>query len=153
MKSRPTTGLLLVAAAAVWGVVAWKILAPSPDATPVADAKPASVAAGGPGSDTLRLDYPDPFLKEAPRPAAVVRSAARERPPAKATPPQRDRVRFTHLGTVSSAAGQLYILLIGESQYELARGDAAEDYKLEKCDPDSLYLRKGEVVYGVKLCE
>ena len=66
MKSRWTTCLLLAAVVAVWGVVAWRILAPARPAAP--DVRPATDAPAVPQivAETLRLDYPDPFLKAWP---------------------------------------------------------------------------------------
>ena len=94
MKSRPLTYLLLVVALGIWGVVAWKLFfsgpkpaASDPAAVPVARNNPRA------DIDTLRLDYPDPFLRAvATKPSvpgsvsarAPVRSKAKnERPAAK----------------------------------------------------------------------
>lgn len=153
MKSRWTTYLLLAAVVAVWGIVAWKIFVPANDAIPAVRPKLVVPAVGTPAADTLLLDYPDPFLKGAARPAATVRSVVRGLPPAKPAPPKRERVKIIHLGTISSGGRPLYILTVGDRQYELRRGDAAGDFMLAACDRDSLYLRKSGITYGVKLCE
>lgn len=153
MKSRWTTCLLLAVVVAVWGVVAWKIFAAADNTPPAARPKPSETAAETAAADTLRLDYPDPFLKGAFRPAATVRSVVRGLPAEKPVPPKRERVKFAHLGTIVSGKRQFYILTVGGTQYELARGDAAGDFVLASCDGDSLYLRKGNVTYGVKRCE
>ena len=140
MKSRWTTYLLLAAVAAVWSLGAWKICAPA--GAPAAAGPIAPVpAAPAVASDTLRLDYPDPFLKGAARPAA------------KAAAPRRGRVEIVHLGTVRSLGRVLYILTVGERQYELLQGEAAGEFVLTACDRDSLYLCKDGVTYGVKLCD
>lgn len=152
MKSRWTTCLLLAAVAAVWGIVAWKIFAPANDVAPASRPGPSAPAPETAPADTLRLDYPDPFLKGAPRPVAAVRSVVRGLPPAKPAPPKRERVKIVHLGTVRSAGKQLYILTVGETQYELTRGESAGGFVLADCDRDSLYLRKEGVMYGVKRC-
>lgn len=152
MKSRWTTCLLLAAVTAVWGVVAWKIFAPAGDAVPAARPKPAQVSAAPPAADSLRLDYPDPFLKGAPRHVAAVRPAVRSLPAPKAAAPRRERVKIAHLGTITSAGGPLYILTVGDTQYELTRGDSAGGFALTACDGDSLYLCKDGVTYGVKRC-
>lgn len=153
MKSRWTTYLLLAAVAAVWGVVAWKIFAPASDAVPAAQPKRATPAAEATAADTLRLDYPDPFLKGAPRQVATARSAVRSLPPAKTAQPRRERVNMVHLATIRSAGKRLHILTIDDAQYELARGDAAGGFVLAGCDRDSLYLSKNGVTYGVKRFE
>ena len=144
MKSRWTTYLLLAAVAAVWSLVAWKICAPA--GAPAAAGPIAPVpAAPAVASDTLRLDYP--------RPAAAARAAVRPLPAAKAAAPRRGRVEIVHLGTVRSLGRVLYILTVGERQYELLQGEAAGEFVLTACDRDSLYLCKDGVTYGVKLCD
>ena len=82
MKSRWTTCLLLAAVVAVWGVVAWRILAPARPAAP--DVRPATDAPAVPQivAETLRLDYPDPFLKGVAAPTPAARSVVRRLPPA-----------------------------------------------------------------------
>lgn len=153
MKSRWTTYLLLTAVVAVWGVVAWKIFAPASEALPAAQPKRAVPAAEAVAADTLRLDYPDPFLKGALRQVAAARSAVRALPPTKTPQPRRERVNMVHLGTIRSAGKRLHILSVGDAQYELAQGESACGFVLAKCDRDSLYLLKNGVSYGVKLCE
>ena len=91
MKSRWTTCLLLAAVVAVWGVVAWRILAPARPAAP--DVRPATDAPAVPQivAETLRLDYPDPFLKGVAAPTPAARSVVRRLPPAgKAEPKRRE---------------------------------------------------------------
>lgn len=154
MKSRWTTCLLLAAVVAVWGVVAWRILAPArpaaPDVRPAADAPaPAPIVA-----ETLRLDYPDPFLKGVAAPTPAVRSVVRRLPPARKTEPKRrERVQLSHLATVAVGGQALHILRIGEVQYELHEGDAADGWRLARTDRDSLYLEREGTVCGVKRCE
>lgn len=152
MKSRWTTYLLLAAVAAVWGIVAWKIFAPADAPSSAARPKP-SVAAATPAADTLRLDYPDPFLKSAARPAVAVRTPVRSLPPAKAAVARRERVKAAHLASVRSGRRMLYILTVGDEQYELLPGEAAGGFVLAEADADSLYLRKDGITYGVKLCD
>ena len=155
MKSRWTTCLLLAAVVAVWGVVAWRILAPArpaaPDVRPAADAPaPAPTVA-----ETLRLNYPDPFLKDAARPqAAAPRPVVRRLPPARKTEPKRrERVQLSHLATVTVGGQALHILTIGGRQYELSLRDTAAGFRLTGVDRDSLYLEREGTVCGVKRCE
>ena len=153
MKSRWTTYLLLAAVAAVWGLVAWKICAPA--GAPSAAAGPIAPVPAAPGvaSDTLRLDDPEPVRSGAARPAVAARAAVRPLPAAKAAAPRRGRVEIVHLGTVRSLGRVLYILTVGERQYELLQGEAAGEFVLTACDRDSLYLCKDGVTYSVKLCD
>lgn len=153
MKSRWTTYLLLAVVAAVWGIVAWKIFAPADNTAPAVRSEPSVPVVQTAPADTLLLDYPDPFLKGAARSAAVVSSVVRGLPAPKPVPPKRERVRIVHLGTVRSAGKRLYILMVGEEQYELFPGESAGEFLLTDCDCDSLYLRRAGVTYGVKLCD
>ena len=103
MKSRWTTCLLLAAVVAVWGVVAWRILAPARPSAP--DVRPATDTPAVPQivAETLRLDYPDPFLKGVAAPTPAARSVVRRLPPAgKAEPKRRERVQLSHLATVTA---------------------------------------------------
>lgn len=155
MKSRWTTGLLLAAVVAVWGVVAWRIIAPARPAAP--DVRPATDTPAAPQivAETLRLDYADPFLKGAVRPqAAAPRPVVRRLPPAKKTTAKpRERVRIVHLATVAAGGEALHILTIGKRQYELHEGDAADGWRLAKVDRDSIYLEREGTVCGVKRCD
>lgn len=81
MKSRPLTYLLLVVALGIWGVVAWKLFfsgpkpaASDPAAVPVARNNPRA------DIDTLRLDYPDPFLRAVATKPSVPGPFRQERP-------------------------------------------------------------------------
>ena len=143
MKSRWTTCLLLAAVVAVWGVVAWRILAPARPAAP--DVRLATDTPAVPQivAETLRLDYPDPFLKGVAAPTPAARSVVRRLPPAgKAEPKRRERVQLSHLATVTA----------GGRQYELSLRDTAAGFRLTGADRDSLYLEREGTVYGVKRC-
>lgn len=151
MKSRWTTYLLLAAAAAVWGIVVWKILTPAKEALP-APAAPRRAAAVEVVRDTLRLDYPDPFLKGAPAKPTVSAPVVRPLPPP-VVKIQRERIGITHRGTVAMGGRRLYIVTIGKEEYELYPGDQAGEFTCKGCDGDSLYLTKNGLSYGTKLCE
>ncbi len=58
MKSRLTTYMLLAAAIAVWGVIAWKLLSPDEDIPPAAPHARADDTECEPVADTLIGDYP-----------------------------------------------------------------------------------------------
>ena len=142
MKSRWTTCLLLAAVVAVWGVVAWRILAPARPAAP--DVRPATDTPAVPQivAETLRLDYPDPFLKGVAAPTPAARSVVRRLP-----------VQLSHLATVTAGGQALHILTIGGRQYELSLRDTAAGFRLTGADRDSLYLEREGTVYGVKRCD
>ncbi len=152
MKSRWTTRLLLAAAVTVWSIVAWRIFAPSepaaPQMRPTADTAPAQPCA----ADTLRLNYTDPFLRDKAAPKPAPRPTVRPLPPPKKSVPQRDRTPIVHLAAVTADGQTLHVLMIGEVQYELRRGDAADGWRLTGSDSDSLYLEHDGLIYGVKRC-
>ena len=152
MKSRRTTYLLLIAAVGIWGLVTWKIFFPADRPVPAAQVQAFTPPPRSPVSDTLRTDYPDPFLKGfalAERP--VVRTVRML--PGKPAVARREQLKIIHLGTISSAGQRFYILTVGDRQYELPAGGRAGDFELTGCSRDSLYLQKDGVIYGVKLCD
>ena len=105
-------------------------------------------------AETLRLDYPDPFLKGVAAPTPAARSVVRRLPPAgKAKPKRRERVQLSHLATVTAGGQALHILTIGGRQYELSLRDTAAGFRLTGADRDSLYLEREGTVYGVKRCD
>lgn len=152
MKSRGITYLLLAIVVAVWGVVAWKIFHQSPDVSAVAIQPPHTEdTLFGSDEDTLRCDYPDPFLKN-----EVQRE--RTKPVIRALPQpirqlHHEQVQIEHLGSVSSGNKTCYIVLLNEVQYELHFGESATDFVLTSADEDSLYFIKQDVRYGVKCCQ
>lgn len=149
MKSRWTTYLLLVAVVAVWGIVGWKIFAPAAE-VPSASAPRLEVTRQKVAEDTLLLDYPDPFRKGSTSKAVRQRQSVVRALPSTV---RRENVRITHLATLASGCKTLYILTIGNEQYELMRGAEAVGFRLVKSDRDSVYLCKNGISYGVKLCE
>lgn len=153
MKSRWTTYLLLAAVVSVWGVVAWRIFTPRSAAPLPLPPKPSATVAPAPEADILRLDYPDPFLKRVAAPVVSAASPVHALPASKPIPARRERVKILHAGTISVAGRPLYILTIGDRQYELTLGEEAEDFQLTTCDGDSVYLCKAGVTYGVALCQ
>lgn len=146
---RMTTCLLTAAACAVWGVVAWKLLARTPRSEPPVVATIAQSETPASDPDTLRLNYPDPFLKGAAGVAPILRPIARSRP---APQLQREKVRLSHLGTIRSGGRELHFLAVDGKLYEFTHGGTVCGFVLVRVDRDSLYLRKGGATYGVKRC-
>lgn len=148
MKSRWTTYVLLAAVVAVWGIVAWRIFAPRREPVFRAERRPVELTVAETTGDTLRLDYPDPFLKnDRPAPAsrrASVTQVSRQ--------PRRGKIAGMHLGTVASGDRRLYIVMLDGVQYELCRGESGGGYTLWGTDEDSVYVRRDGVVYGIRLC-
>ena len=155
MKSRLTTYMLLAAAIAVWGAIAWQLLSSDEDIPPAAPHATADDRRCGPVADTLIADYPDPFQK-----AAAPRTVSAEQP-ARALPEHRRAARSVnresiaceHLGSVRTGGRTIHVIDIGGEQYEAEYGDSLAGFVLSDMDRDSLYLVRGGVKYGIKLCE
>lgn len=151
MKSRATICLLLAAVVGIWGLVAWRILAPtkspmSPERPEVGAQPPAPVVV-----EALRLDYPDPFLKGAAAPKTAPRPVVQTLPPKTSQKP-RERVAIAHLATISSGGRALHVVTLGREQYELRESDTVAGFLLRSVDRDSLYFRKDGMTYGVARC-
>ena len=153
MKSRLTTYMLLAAVAAIWGAIAWRLL--SAGGGTVAPAEPAAPRAvvREAVADTLVVDYPDPFLKgRCPEPGPDDTPVhARLRPVAR--PVTRESPACEHLGTVRAGGTTLYIVMLGDEQYEAECGDSVAGFVLYGADGDSLYMVRDGVKYGMRLCE
>lgn len=153
MKSRLTIYMLLAAAIAVWGAIAWQLLSSDEDIPPAAPR--VTVDDRRCVADTIIADYPDPFLK-----AAAPRTVSTEQP-ARALPEHRRAARSVnresivceHLGSVRTGGRTIHVIDIGGEQYEAEYGDSLAGFVLSDMDRDSLYLVRGGVKYGVKLCE
>lgn len=155
MKSRLTTYMLLAAAIAVWGAIAWKLLSPDEDIPPAAPHARADDTECEPVADTLIADYPDPFLKTATpqtvTPPKPMRALPERRHAAHSA--NRENIACEHLGTIRAESRTIYIIEIDGEQYEAKRGDSVAGFVLSDTDRDSLYLMRSGVKYGVKLCE
>lgn len=151
MKSRWTTRLLAVAVTVVWGLVAWRMLVPTrpvvSNRTPTLSAREYSASA----TETLRLNYPDPFLRNAPTAAPARQPLPRRQPPTPKKP--RTPLRAEHLASFAAAGRELHILTLDGRTCELRPGDTAAGFRLRKADAESLYLEREGCIYGVKRCE
>ncbi len=154
-KSRLTTYMLLAAAVAIWGAIAWKLLAPSENRLPPARPEAPRTPLAAPRADTLVADYPDPFLKKiAAEGTATAAPAARPLPQRLPTvPTPRENIVCEHLASIRSGNRTIHIIALNGEQHEIARGDSAAGFVLSNVDRDSLYLVRRGVKYGVALCE
>lgn len=150
MKSRPLTYLLLVAALGVWGVVAWKLFSSGPKPSAVT---PAAVLAVGSDTrtddDTLRLDYPDPFLR-----TAAAKPPARTS--AKGTPwptaqKKRSAAKLACTGRIRKQGTDHYLVSIDGRVHLLRQGQSAGDFTLRQVRNDSLVMARDTECYLVKV--
>ena len=150
MKSRPLTYLLLVAALGVWGVVAWKLFSSGPK--PSAVASPVAPAVGSDPStddDTLRLDYPDPFLRTAAaKPPARTSAKGTPRPTAQK---KRSAAKLACTGRIRKQGTDHYLVSIDGRVHLLRQGQRAGDFTLRQVRNDSLVMARGTECYFVKV--
>lgn len=150
MKSRPLTYLLLVAALGVWGVVAWKLFFSGPKSSAVA---PAAVPAVGSDThtdgDTLRLDYPDPFLRTAAaKPSARTSAKGTPRPTAQK---KRSAAKLACTGRIRKQGTDHYLVSIDGRVHLLRQGQRAGDFTLRQVRNDSLVMARDTECYLVKI--
>ncbi len=139
MKSKITTYLLIVAVAAVWGVIAWKVLHPDDAGTGMAQPQPKPAVTTE--ADTLQLDYRDPFLGGR-KPVAVVPVAASlpvmQAPPPTPKPAVQHNIRY--LGRIRRQGVEYSLAEIDGVLHTLRQGETAGAYRLERIFPDSLHF-------------
>ena len=150
MKSRPLTYLLLVAALGVWGVVAWKLFSSGPK--PSAVASPVAPAVGSDirtDDDTLRLDYPDPFLRTAAaKPPARTSAKGTPRPTAQK---KRSAAKLACTGRIRKQGTDHYLVSIDGRVHLLRQGQRAGDFTLRQVRNDSLVMARDTECYLVKV--
>lgn len=152
MKSRITTYMLLAAAVAIWGVIAWRLLAPADDPAPLPQPAAPRTVPLVPQCDTLAADYPDPFLK--PRPSASEKTAqARRTRPAVQPAAVRETVACEHMATITVGGKTSYVVSMGDTLHEVRRSESVAGFVVAGDDGDSLYLNRNGIRYGVRLCE
>ena len=150
MKSRPLTYLLLVAALGVWGVVAWKLFSSGPKPTAVAPPVVSVLRNDSPASDdTLRLDYPDPFLRTAAA-NPPVRTSAKGTPRPTAQK-KRSAAKLACTGRIRKQGTDHYLVSIDGRVHLLRQGQRAGDFTLRQVRNDSLVMARDTECYLVKV--
>lgn len=152
MKSRISTYILLVAAFAVWGIVAWKILYPRQTSPDTITPKVVEQETKRPDGYRLALDYEDPFLKgteahETPKPLESVRPS----PTYTQSAPPQDVPPVKYAGTISTGGKTLFLFEHGGLLSSLSFGEVIEGYTLTCTSPDSVRLTKNGIVFTVNI--
>lgn len=152
MKSRGLTYLLLVVVLGVWGVVAWKLFFSGPKETiPGPVAVPRTRENLHIADDTLRLDYPDPFLRaaaakpSAPAPVPVTSTA---RPVGRKELPA---AQLACSGRIRKQGIDRYLVSVDGHVHLLARGETAAGFTLQALRGDSLVMVRDGRTYFVKI--
>lgn len=145
MKNKKLIPLLLVVAAAVWGVVIRRVVSWAdpvvPDTEPV---RPAAVREPVGREYTLSLDYRDPF-DAAPAPRKKVERRAAESPAAEPEPPPMPPP-ILFRGTIRQG-GRSYALL---DDGIFLRGDTLNGYTILAVSPDSVIVQQGKYRCTIK---
>lgn len=152
MKSRPLTYVLLIVALGVWGVVAWKLFFSGPKPAASAPAVvPAARNTPRTDIDTLRLDYPDPFLHTvATKPSVPAPTSAKApvRPKAKN---ERPAAKLACTGRIRKQGTDHYLISIDGRVHLLRQGESAGGFRLHAVGADSLWLATDGRKYGLKI--
>lgn len=153
MKSRSLTYLLLIVALGVWGVVAWKLFFSGPKpAAPAPAAVPAARNDSRADIDTLRLDYPDPFLRAAAAKLQTqsvrVSTDKTSRPTARK---ERPAAKLACTGRIRKQGVDHYLISIDGRVHLLRQGQSARGFTLRQIRGDSLVMVRDEERYPVKI--
>lgn len=153
MKSRPLTYLLLVAALGIWGVVAWKLFFSGPKPATVAPPPASALRNDRPASvDTLRLDYPDPFLRSvASKPPVPITRILAARTPRPTARKKRSAAKLVCTGRIRKQSIDHYLVSIDGRVHLLRQGESAGDFTLRQIRNDSLIMVCDTECYLVKV--
>ena len=151
MKSKITTYLLFASVLIIWGVIIWKLFAPTrPEIyTPPTSA---SKAATNERSDTLKLNYPDPFLKK----RVAVGAQTPTNPPLRAIV-TLERVRedcpIKYIGYMRRGETNYYVAKSNGVHHSVTAGDMIHGFYLAKTYLDSLIFTKDGLSYTINLAQ
>ena len=152
MKSRPLTYTLLLVALGVWGVVIWKIFFAKTESpileSPTSSANVSSLQK----CDTLRLDYPDPFLRTiSSKPTIQHRRVVHERPRSQTVSPEPPVVQLGCAGRIWKQGETYYLVSIDGHGYVLRVWETVQGYRLQHVVSDSLVLVRDPYTFRVKV--
>ena len=152
MKSKTTVYLLIASVMVIWGVIAWKLFAPSRTAiSTTPPSAPQTVVVSE--RDTLILGYPDPFLKKQPG----VSGSGHTAPPVKKKEPEpqppkiREECQLRYIGHIRQGKVRRCIVESGGAHHSAAMGESVDGFRLAKIFPDSLVFTKDGFSYTVGL--
>ncbi|MDR2064260.1 MAG: hypothetical protein LBP85_00915 [Prevotellaceae bacterium] len=152
MKSKYTTYLLIILSVIIWGFIVKKIFFPSADNAGTVKTKqiPQNVSTGQ--TDTLYLNYTDPFLKK------QINRKQQKQPSAKQSLTQKketirnvENILLQYVGYVKeSETGTVsYLVKINGMQHIIKRNEDIDGLKLIKATADSLFFEKENSKYVI----
>ena len=152
MKSKVTTYLLIASVLIVWGIIAWKLFVPSRVETYSVPASALGVATGE-SSDTLRLNYPDPFLKRealqtetnSPSETAVLETQSLEI--------IREDCPIVYIGYIRQGRNIDCIVKSDGLHHSITTGGIVNGFRLANIYPDSLIFTKDGLSYTINLSQ
>ena len=151
MKSKVTTYLLLATVLVIWGVIAWKLFAPSQRDTDLLPL-PVSKTAIYESSNTLKLNYSDPFLKKQETPQT---NPPTETIPLETQPLERIRedCPIIYIGYVRQGRNIDCIIKSDGLHHSITTGDIVNGFCLVRIYPDSLIFTKAGLSYTINLTQ
>lgn len=152
MKSKTTIYVLIAAVMVIWGVIAWKLFAPSRVETYAARPSVSNTVVAS-ERDTLLLDYPDPFLKKQPGVSGSghTPSSAKKKEPKPQLPKIREECQLRYIGHIRQGKIRRCIVESGGAHHSVAMGESVDGFRLAKIFPDSLVFTKDGFSYTVGL--
>ncbi|GHV01665.1 hypothetical protein FACS1894159_09820 [Bacteroidia bacterium] len=159
MKSKFTIYALLVVAAAVWGLIVWRLFFAGPAPPPVAAprARPAATLPGE--QEALLLDYPDPFRTAMSTPMQGLRpppassgGVAKPPPPEKPAAP-KPKPDLRYCGRIRRGGVQSCLVEIGRQQFMLRQGESEGQYAIVRIYDDSLRIAFQGEEFTVKISD
>lgn len=145
------TYILIVAAAVVWGAIVLKVFNAAKDNSP--EVKPTkSRAVAATLTDTLCLDYEDPFVRRrsAPQPQTPRKTLAIIRKEI-APPAKKEVLKIKYIARISSRGKEFSIIDFPKEQAMMACGDTLHGIKLLQIYEDSIIVEKNGFTHTIKL--
>lgn len=157
MKSKRTTYILLTVVISVWGTIVWKVFSnkPSKIETRVAAVQMSPIIEQ---TDTLCLDYPDPFLKSmvnktVEKPKKTVQTVQPAKP-VKPEPPKKPvKHNLKYVGTITKKGVRFCLAEINGSLNTMKEREEIDGYELINIYGDSIRFSKDGEHLTIKLAE
>jgi hypothetical protein len=151
MKSKYTVYLLIILVVIIWGFIVKRIFFDSDDNAGTIQTKKTHQSIPSKQTDTLCLNYTDPFLKK------HVKKRQQKQSPIKSTLPQpkqetaANNILLQYVGYVKEKnSGTIsYLVKINGVQHTIKQNDNIDGLKLTKATADSLLFERENNKYGI----
>ena len=153
MKSKATTYMLIALVLIIWGMIAWKLFVPPrTEIYQIATSSPRTIIHEN--SDTLMLDYPDPFLKKNKDANIQERTNTLSRTPVSNLQPLeiiREDCLIRYIGYIRKGKNLSCIVESGDAHHSIIMGEIVDGFRLTGIYPDSLVFKKDGLSYTITL--